>query len=190
MDKEDLHIYELFDGEHLYYSSHTLEMLHSNEDYLKSYYSKNIKNVNFNDIKKIQNHLDEYTLNPYLMLTGFESFTQENEIFEKLLDIIPLFWQEDYHIKDKKIWRSSGETPLDNYIKRLENPGRDMKFLERMLNMVTSNNNLGRFRDAKKAEKLFMQYSDEESIPLLMEKLKLHSSLYNKFGNSRESIED
>jgi hypothetical protein len=190
MDKGDLHIYELFDGEHPYYSIHTLEMLHSNKDYLKSYYSQNIQNVDFKEIKSIQKHLDDYTLNPYLMLTGFESFTQENEIFEKLVDIIPALWENDYRVKERKIWRVSGEVPLNHYIKRLENPRRDFKFLEKMLNMVTSDNNQERFQDANKAERLFMQYSDEESIPLLMKKLKLISGLYNRFGHSPESIED
>ncbi|MEK6844647.1 MAG: hypothetical protein AABX44_00135, partial [Nanoarchaeota archaeon] len=173
---KSLKIYELFPGEKEqdYYAIHTLtQLFNPDKYYLKNCNIKKLDET-FDKIKSIKEFLSEFSIRPYLMLNNLDDDKKEKEVLDKIVyGIIPNF---RFYNEPKEI------------IKKI-NPYENKGFIKKLLFTITEEDNQ-RFDDSLKAEKLFYLYNRKEHIPLIMESLKLHSKLYNRYSQSRESLDD
>jgi hypothetical protein len=166
LEKDSLKIYELFSKEkdNNFYAIHTLNKL-----YLDIYKDR------INNLKEIKKYLSDFSIHPYLMLENLDN-NKESEIIKLISQSICESWKnEKFNLE---------------ILKRLENPSKDEKFMKNLLSIITSEKNNERFHEKKKAKKLFYLYAEKEHIPLIMKELELNASLYNRFGQPGDSLDD
>lgn len=192
MNKKNLKIFELFDGEYPFYAGQTLLIFESDISHVKKNYSSRIANMKeaSKGIKEVKKYFDDNTITPYLILSGFKNEKEEKGIFEKLQNLVPMLWENDFRINGKTIEDSVYQKKqFQNFVREIENPSEDTKFMKHLLNKIAFDPKSRKFYEAEKAENLFVKYANEKSIPLLMNKLRETSRLYMKLESCLDSFE-